>query len=42
MRDVTAGSESVLELLPLVFADPGEGTGARRTRPGSRSVAAAR
>ncbi|MFF7352130.1 CHAT domain-containing protein [Streptomyces filipinensis] len=24
MRDVTAGSESVLELLPLVFADPGE------------------
>ncbi|MGJ5751694.1 CHAT domain-containing protein [Streptomyces puniciscabiei] len=23
MRDVTAGSESVLELLPLVFADPG-------------------
>ncbi|MFI5972015.1 CHAT domain-containing protein [Streptomyces sp. NPDC051452] len=24
MRGVTAGSESVLELLPLVFADPGE------------------
>ncbi|MEU6671018.1 CHAT domain-containing tetratricopeptide repeat protein [Streptomyces sp. NPDC046727] len=24
MRDVTAGSESILELLPLVFADPGE------------------
>ncbi|MEV6118458.1 CHAT domain-containing protein [Streptomyces sp. NPDC052109] len=24
MRDVTAGRESVLELLPLVFADPGE------------------
>ncbi|MEU6769902.1 CHAT domain-containing protein [Streptomyces sp. NPDC046759] len=24
MRDVTAGSEPVLELLPLVFADPGE------------------
>ncbi|MEU3829117.1 CHAT domain-containing tetratricopeptide repeat protein [Streptomyces sp. NPDC029080] len=24
MRDVTAGSEAVLELLPMVFADPGE------------------
>lgn len=24
MRDVTAGSESILELLPMVFADPGE------------------
>ncbi|MEU2227414.1 CHAT domain-containing tetratricopeptide repeat protein [Streptomyces sp. NPDC018347] len=24
MRDVTAGSESVIELLPMVFADPGE------------------
>ncbi|MEV5349947.1 CHAT domain-containing protein [Streptomyces achromogenes] len=24
MRDVTAGSEAILELLPLVFADPGE------------------
>ncbi|GAA3151353.1 hypothetical protein GCM10017687_81190 [Streptomyces echinatus] len=24
MRDVTAGSEPVLELLPMVFADPGE------------------
>ncbi|MER7218330.1 MULTISPECIES: CHAT domain-containing protein [Streptomyces] len=24
MRDVTAGSEAILELLPMVFADPGE------------------
>ncbi|CAL9379560.1 CHAT domain-containing protein [Streptomyces sp. enrichment culture] len=24
MRDVTAGSEGILELLPMVFADPGE------------------
>ncbi|MFF8731610.1 CHAT domain-containing protein [Streptomyces sp. NPDC015171] len=24
MRDVTAGSQSILELLPMVFADPGE------------------